>query len=33
MQGTSADLIKLAMVRVQRELDERKLGAKLIVGA
>ena len=31
MQGTSADLIKLAMVRVQRELDERKLGAKLIM--
>ena len=31
MQGTSADLIKLAMIRVQRELDERKLGAKLIM--
>jgi DNA polymerase-1 len=31
MQGTSADLIKLAMIRVQRELDERQLGAKLIM--
>ena len=31
MQGTSADLIKLAMIRVQRELDERHLQSKLIM--
>jgi DNA polymerase I len=31
MQGTAADLIKLAMVAVQKWLDERGLGAKLIM--
>ena len=31
MQGTSADLIKLAMIRVQNELDQRQLGAKLVM--
>jgi DNA polymerase I len=31
MQGTAADLIKLAMVTVQRWLDERGFGAKLIM--
>jgi DNA polymerase-1 len=31
MQGTAADLIKMAMVSVQRWLDERKLAAKLIM--
>jgi DNA polymerase-1 len=31
MQGTAADLIKLAMVAVQRWLDEARLGAKLIM--
>jgi len=31
MQGTAADLIKLAMVAVQRWLDESMLGAKLIM--
>jgi DNA polymerase-1 len=31
MQGTAADLIKLAMIAVQRFLDERKLATKLIM--
>jgi DNA polymerase-1 len=31
MQGTAADLIKLAMIAVQRWLDERKLATKLIM--
>ncbi len=31
MQGTAADLIKLAMIAVQRWLDERALGARLIM--
>ena len=31
MQGTAADLIKLAMVAVQKWLDEKKLQAKLIM--
>jgi len=31
MQGTAADLIKLAMIAVQKYLDEAKLGAKLIM--
>ena len=31
MQGTAADLIKMAMIAVQRWLDERRLGAKLIM--
>jgi DNA polymerase-1 len=31
MQGTAADLIKLAMIAVQKWLDEAKLGALLIM--
>jgi DNA polymerase-1 len=31
MQGTAADLIKLAMIAVQRWLDEQALGARLIM--
>ena len=31
MQGTAADLIKLAMVAVQRWLDERRLATKLVM--
>ena len=31
MQGTAADLIKLAMIAVQGWLDEKGLGAKLIM--
>jgi DNA polymerase-1 len=31
MQGTAADLIKLAMPAVQRWLDRRRLGTKLIM--
>ena len=31
MQGTAADLIKLAMIAVQRFLDEEKLKALLIM--
>ncbi len=31
VQGTAADIIKLAMVRVQKELDEGGYGAKLIL--
>jgi DNA polymerase-1 len=31
MQGTAADLIKLAMVAVQRWLDETKLSTQLIM--
>jgi DNA polymerase I len=31
MQGTAADLIKLAMISVQKWLDEAKLGTKLIM--
>jgi len=31
MQGTAADLIKLAMISVQRWLDEEKLQAKLVM--
>ena len=31
MQGTAADLIKLAMIAVQRWLDERAMGAMLIM--
>ena len=31
MQGTAADLIKLAMISVQRWLDEQQLQAKLVM--
>jgi DNA polymerase-1 len=31
MQGTAADLIKLAMIAVQRWLDERSMGTRLIM--
>jgi DNA polymerase-1 len=31
MQGTAADLIKLAMIAVQSWIDAEKLGAKLIM--
>src|SRR3712207_1392209 len=31
IQGTAADVLKLAMVRTQRALDESGLGAKLIL--
>ncbi|WP_324779456.1 DNA polymerase I [Thiobacillus sedimenti] len=31
MQGTAADLIKLAMIAVQRWLDEEKLGSRLLL--
>ena len=31
MQGTAADLIKLAIIAVQRFLDESKLHSKLIM--
>jgi len=31
MQGTAADLIKLAMVKVQNVIDERKLATKMIM--
>jgi len=31
MQGTAADLVKLAMIAVQRWLDDRRLGARLIL--
>jgi DNA polymerase-1 len=31
MQGTAADLIKLAMIEVQRWLDREKLAAKLVL--
>ena len=31
MQGTAADIIKIAMVRVQRELNERGLASKLVL--
>ncbi|MEX3840248.1 DNA polymerase I [Paraburkholderia sp. BR10882] len=31
MQGTAADLIKLSMVAVQKWLDERKIGTKMIM--
>ena len=31
LQGTAADLIKLAMVRVARALDERRTGARLVL--
>jgi DNA polymerase-1 len=31
MQGTAADLIKLAMVKVQDVLDEQKRGTKMIM--
>ncbi|MBW7902175.1 MAG: DNA polymerase I [Rhodocyclaceae bacterium] len=31
MQGTAADLIKLAMIAVQRWLDERKMAARLVL--
>lgn len=31
MQGTAADLIKLAMVAVQKELDAHKPGIKMIM--
>jgi DNA polymerase-1 len=31
MQGTAADLVKLAMIAVQRWLDERRLSARLIL--
>ncbi len=31
LQGTAADLIKLAMIRIARELRERKLGAQMVL--
>ena len=31
VQGTSADIIKLAMVRIQREMDKRRLRAKMLL--
>ncbi|MFO1396122.1 MAG: DNA polymerase I [Burkholderiales bacterium] len=31
MQGTAADLIKLAMIAVQRHLDDERLGTKLVL--
>ena len=31
MQGTAADLIKLAMVRVHRELSERRLATRMVL--
>jgi len=31
IQGSAADIIKLAMVRVQQELDERKLKARMVL--
>jgi DNA polymerase-1 len=31
VQGTAADLIKLAMIRVNRELKEHKLGARMVL--
>lgn len=31
MQGTAADLIKLSMIAVQKWLDERKIGTKMIM--
>ena len=31
IQGTAADLVKIAMIRVQAELEKRKLGAKMIL--
>jgi DNA polymerase I len=31
LQGSAADLIKLAMIRLQKELTERNLGAKLVL--
>ncbi len=31
LQGTAADLIKLAMIRIDRELGERKLGSQMLL--
>lgn len=31
VQGTAADLIKLAMVRIHRELEERRLGTRMVL--
>lgn len=31
IQGTAADLVKIAMIRVQRELEKRRLGARMIL--
>jgi DNA polymerase-1 len=31
LQGTAADLIKLAMIRIDEELTSRKLGARMLL--